>query len=63
MNESQAEYGWEEAGVPGKGKAYKGNSSLCLPVLPTVSDLEGGNGSEMARQEAKAAKLVYWHTQ
>lgn len=43
--------------------AYKGNSSLCLPVLPTVSDRVGGNGSEIARQEAKAAKLVYWHTQ
>lgn len=43
--------------------AHKGNSSLCLPVSPTVSDRVGGDGSEIARQEAKAAELVYWHTQ
>lgn len=36
--------------------AYKGSSSLCLLVSPTVSDRVGGNGSEIARQEAKEGR-------
>lgn len=36
--------------------AYKGNSSLCLSVSPTVNDRVGGNGSEIAGQEAKTGR-------
>lgn len=36
--------------------ADKGDSFLCLSVSPTMSDRVGGNGSEIAGQEAKAGK-------
>lgn len=56
MDESQVEQGWEEASVPGKGNGRQRSAFLCLSVSPTMSDRVGGNGSEIAGQEAKAGK-------
>lgn len=46
--------GGRKSACQAREMAYKGNSFLCLSVSPTVTDRVGGNGSEIAGQEAKA---------